>query len=240
MSSVTSSSPESLSRTPRTALHLRETPDRPALVIDIDLRRRGCHPRDQPRIAIEFVDADVVELTPRRCALDLDGVGALALRRGVAVFQPGAAASVRAAPGFGLDELGSLIGYRGDVVAHHEGQHGEGDTQAHQQAECRHRSQAAGAQDGELRRLRQPRHGIDGPDEHRDRHQLVQVTRQQQQAVEQGVLHLVAAAAHPLELIHDVDEEEQRQEGHGDEADGTEHIGIEQATDGLHAAFSLA
>ena len=102
---------------------------------------------------------------------------------------------------------------------------------------ARPRAEAGGAQDGELGRLREPRHRVDRADQHGDREQLVHVSRLRQQHGQRGRAHRVAVAAHAAHLVDEVDEEEQRDEEHGHEEDRPQHVAVEEVADGLHAAL---
>ena len=104
------------------------------------------------------------------------------------------AAAVHLAPVARLDQLRPAVGVGRHVVADGEGQHHEAQSQQQQGAQGPPGPQAAGAQDGVFRALRQPRHHEDGADQHRDGQQLVEMARHQQGDVEQRLRHAVVQA----------------------------------------------
>ena len=200
-------------------------------------RARGRHAAEQPAVGVELEDAHVLELRAAARGADVHRIAAHAVRGGGAVLHPGArAADTDAAFESRLQLRGLALGQRREVVADDPGEQREHQPQARQQRQRAARSEPAGAQDRVLGRLRQPRQRVDRADQHRDRRQLVQVTRQQQQRVERRVQRGVAARADLGELVDEVDEEEQRQEGQRHEGDGRDDVTVEQAPHRPHAA----
>ena len=124
---------------------------------------------------------------------------------------------------------------RREVVADEEGQHAEDQPEAGKQRQRARRAETTGAQDRVLRRLRHPRKRVDRADQHRDRCDLVEVPRHQQQRVQRRMQHRVVALTDVAQLVDEIDEERQRQEGRGDERHRRDDVGVEQPANRPHA-----
>ena len=210
-----------------------------ALCIDVHLAGLGA--RHQPALGVELVDAHVLQGALAADAADLDGVAALLAVNALVVLEPGAALGrVGVAHEAGPQLVAAALELWRDIVADDEGQHGEHRRQPRQQAQRAGGPEAAGAQDGELAALRQPGERHDGADQHRDREQLVEVAGQLHRGQQRGFAGAHADAGHALQLVDEVDEEEQRQEGHGHQHDRADDVLVEQAADGLHAGAPVS
>ncbi len=192
------------------------------------LRRRPC--------GVEVEDAHVAQLRAALRGADVDRVAALARGRLLVVADPGAGALELDAPEGAAQLARPALGHRRGVVADDEGDRAEDEGQAGEQPQGPARAEAAGAQDRVLRGLGEARQRVDRADQDGQRHELVEVGRREQERIGGGVQRRVAATADIAQLVDEVDEEEQREEGYRDEGDRRGDVDVEQAPDRPHVA----
>ena len=199
-----------------------------------ELRLLGLGHRDDAALVVQLENTDIAHRAVCVERADVDGKSAVSLF----FLDPGAGfAHCEVALKARFEHLRRFVRQGRQVVAHRKSDGDKHQAQQQQRSQGLPRAQSTGAQNSELRTLRQARHDKNAANQHRNGQQLVDMVRDHERDVNQRLRHRVARrllATHRIEFVDKIEEEKQADESQGHGGYRNQDFGVQQLAQGFH------